>query len=336
MIALIKLIKRKRKSISSAKRPNLLAKSLLTLSIVGILSLIFPINQPVAKAWTGDLPECPTGESFDFPYLDRIKAFGNVDPYDTSTVMLVYSFDANPPATNANITISFFDYAIMRQTGTTRSLSYGRPYYYYNVTTNPANSAYKQNVLEGYDSGTTELSTSSLACLTTVRNASYVPTYTGKIYSTVPPTQKSGCATTDIACKIAEVTNKIGNTFSDAVNAGGNLIYSFFVPDFEQIQEKNEELYAEFNEQMGFMTWGIDLIVDLTAAFNDNTDTWCDYDSCALTFGNIFGQPYTLDFLTLKDVSPTLFELVLIVIRGGVIFAVAYFIVLKYKKIISR
>jgi len=301
------------------------------------LFVLSPLNQPVAKAWTGDLPTCSLGESLnDWSWKDKIRDFGFNNPDDINQVMLIAGFDNDPVSPNFNLLVMFPDYALVRQVGAVRSLSYGRPENTYGITKNPNHPSFQEVVTHAGPTGTTELSTSSLACITTLRNSSYETDYTGARYATTVPDQQDQCSTYDFTCKIAGVFQNISDDIRQVASTTLNTIVGFFIPDISNWQEQTTELRNLIDEKSGFLIFPIEILDDIVDAFDNNTNTWCTETNCTIEFGEIFGSDFNMNLLTLKNANPELHTLALLTIRLTVFLALIWYITNRYRQFIGE
>lgn len=149
------------------------------------------------------------------------------------------------------------------------------------------------------------------------------------------------CKALDIGCKITEAMNAVGNTIKDVMTATLGLIadlFTFlFVPDGQLIQNAVDAFQSALSAQMGLLGYPVTFFANLfTSILDQQGSTWCNGSNCTENFGTFYGANFSIDFLVVKHKFPTLWEYMLIIIRGGTIVALMFMVRNKYLDVMGR
>lgn len=165
--------------------------------------------------------------------------------------------------------------------------------------------------------------------------ATFGTTYDGRTtFSTVYPSESttSPCnGALDVGCWIARAFTGVSDTFLNVMRAFTSAFVSFWLPDTEAISTSFSDLQTTLSTKLGFLTFPAVFLIDVFNAFNPST-SWCTSTTCSKSFGNFYGAPFTLNFLTLKVVAPSMWDLLIGFVRGITIFSL---IVMLRKKFIA-
>jgi len=312
---------------------GIILKTLL-LAVIVSTAIQLPLNNQKAKAWgtSTNLPACTLNFSsvpegpFDWAWKDRTQQLLgiNVDSYPGSIIIGKRGANSNPATP---IQVWFSDNVTLDQTnssGGDRRFIFTGGDGAVDIVNNPASSLWHL-----INSSTAPFSTTvtinDFTCITNYSRSNGAPvystTYTGITYnsSAVPNQIGAVCDSFDVACKIGEVFQGVQNTFTSVGSYIVRGIASIFFPDTTYLQSKFTELSFFFVNKLGFLTYPLTFIVNMISAFQDTTQNWCTETSCVKSFGNLWGSPFAIDFLTLKNSIPTYWDWFIIFLRGATV-----------------
>jgi hypothetical protein len=169
------------------------------------------------------------------------------------------------------------------------------------------------------------------------RNLEYAPSFTAlstTFTNTVNQNEYNGstseqCGTLDIVCNVKKITSGMANTLQSAVKSIIDFIVSIFWPTQSVIEDKLLTIRAIHDESFGFMGGVLSFMGNFVNALTSSAyDTTCTPTSCPKTFGNFYGQPFTIDFATPGKVMPSLFSW----FRGMLIAVTAISVIFMYRR----
>lgn len=303
---------------------SIIRKTLVVAVIVSI-AIQLPLNNPMrASAWSGDLPGCTvSGGAFSWAWKDRVQTLLGINPdsYNGSIIIGKRSTDSNP-ATNIQIWFSQ-NVELNQASPTNRRFIFNGGDGAVDIINNPASGQW-QTINSFNAPFSTNVTLNDFTCINSYRafdgNPVYENDYTGITYGTDVPDQVGvECDTFDVACKIGEVFQGVQNTFSSVGSYIVRGIASIFFPDPDYLEQKFTQLSVFFTQKLGFLMYPIDFIIDMVQAFGNNTENWCTDTSCTKSFGNLWGSPFSIDFLTLKNSLPTYWNWFILFLRGAVV-----------------
>lgn len=298
---------------------------LLVLGALLAFAFITPQLAPQkARAWTGNLPQCSTGETFNFNWKDKIKESpvgGTYYNYDAppSSLLVVgtnlgsyynYSFYFGTPSATAQY----------QQSGSNRNF-YISDAVIFSVTGDTASGNY-HNVTGRTNVGA--LNSGSMTCVVDVRNFTVGSGYNGQLYTYNNIQQTITCDTFDVACNIRNAINGVTDTVSSGVEFVLRGVSALFMPSEEFVQDKFTEVNDYFSEKLGFLLYPFEFIADFYDAATNDITAWCTPTVCEKDFGNLFGGNFTIDFYALKP-STALWDLLLVVIRSLTVLGLIFF-----------
>lgn len=284
--------------------------------VIAFLLTLAPLLAPVkASAWSGTLPSCDVGNALGFSWRSAIKAIDPAYDLDAWTgSVLIGTYDNDPVSTSFDLVVYVVNSATYNESVSgvkSVSLDTGKSF---NITKNPASSSYRKSITStaviGY------VTTSTLACITSSTNSIYPTAWTGVVYNSTIPQQEIACGVTDIQCRISQGFQGLTSDFSRVGQAIVNSIAGIFIPSPQVIQAQFVDLTSFMHAKLGFLTYPLDWFTNIFTAFGDVSNNWCNDTTCAKTFGNIFGTPYTFDFYVVKTSLPTYWEMFLLVFRS--------------------
>jgi hypothetical protein len=179
---------------------------------------------------------------------------------------------------------------------------------------------------------------SELSCIQTAKGFTQPFIWNGKSISESVPTQggEKCNGALDFGCWIGKAFNGIGDGFNAVGRAIVQGIASIFMPDGNKIKADFDSLTSFMTAKLGFLTFPFQFLNDMYNGFNDTSNNWCNSTSCVKNFGNLYGQPFTVNFKQGETAYPAIWTYFLAAIRGvtvlGVVFAVRH----KYLEIVNK
>ena len=172
-------------------------------------------------------------------------------------------------------------------------------------------------------------------------NVTYNSSYTGGHFSSaeVPYTAtgaSESCSNLDIGCKIAAAFGVIGDSIKDLVQGAVNVFARFFMPDPTAISASFTSLNDFLQLKLGFLTYPVTFLVDFFAAFSSTSDSWCSSGGCSKSFGNFWGQNFTINLTQMQTTMPTMWTWFVALVRGLTVLELILVIRRKYLGVMSR
>lgn len=324
-----------------AKRENPLHKKVryyaIAIAVVIAQSGIIPLNHQKASAWSGNLPSCTiSGGAFSWAWKDRVQELLgiNVDSYNGSTIIMKRLNDAD---VNTPIQVWFSQNVELNQASpTNRRFIFNGGDGAVNIGNNPSQPSTWQQINSTTAPFSSNVTIDDVTCIDTYRaydgNPVYENDYTGIYYGTTVPDQVGPtCDTLDITCRIASIFQGVQNTFASVGQFIVRGIANIFIPETAVIQTEFNRMFTFINEKLGFLIYPATFLADFIDAFN-SPNNWCTSSTCAKTFGNLWGSPFTLDFYVMKNSIPDQWNLLVNILRGMTVFALMTAV---YRKLMS-
>lgn len=174
------------------------------------------------------------------------------------------------------------------------------------------------------------------ACYSSQKNLEYAPSWQAtyseftRFETSNDNTPEVPCATLDMACHIAKIYNKTIDTMKDAITTVIEFLANAFIPDMGIVNQDFEDIASAWNVQVGFLPSIIGYFPDIIDAMTSTVyDTTCTSSSCTRNFGNMFGQPFIVDFAKpANQVMPNIIAW----FRGMLIFVTFTTIVIMFRR----
>lgn len=141
----------------------------------------------------------------------------------------------------------------------------------------------------------------------------------------ITPEALPDCDLTDIPCQLAKLIGAIK----------GALTW-LFVPNADSLKYAVTGNVKTISEKLGFLSYPFVFLGDLFSAFTTSTSTWCTDSSCTKSFGNFFGQPASINLLAVKDLNSSLWNYILLAIRGVTVLALILGIRKKFMEVVAK
>jgi len=172
-------------------------------------------------------------------------------------------------------------------------------------------------------------------------NVFYDKSYTGpKNFQLTQPNpgniEVDQCNGLDPICRIRKVFEGVANTFVDVGQAIVNGISALFIPDQQDVSDLVGATNTFFTEKLGFLYWPFDFVVSLFDVFIHPPSTWCNTSTCVINAGNVFGGNLSINLLGFKAISPDMWNLLLLLLRIGLVGGLIGGIHKKFEEITHR
>ncbi|HEX8182085.1 MAG TPA: hypothetical protein VF575_00610 [Candidatus Saccharimonadales bacterium] len=327
----------------SAKKPS--AKKIPVTFLVALLLVSLAPAQ--AHAWTG-YPETNVGL---LPQTQWTKAAADAIPgfnasaskyvvYTGGTFLYNPSPNDTPDRRQHILCISSTDITFLTTNGqsafrSTASFNCYTVYYHLEdvekvyITTYATNSG-STSIYQGYY---TQNIMDTLAYAVNVKfDSSYQST---KGVNDVPSTATKVCSALEFSCWMGDLGDNITGAVSGMAQNILKGIAFLFSPDSGRISAIFDNFQQFMNQKLGFLVYPFEFFGGFLGAFTSGS-SWCSESSCNKNFGNIFGQPFTINLIQMKSTMPALWTYALLFLRGMLILALIYGIRRKYLEVMTR
>lgn len=315
---------RRLKAVQPLRR--ILAYAFMSMALA--LSVLTPLNIQKASAWGlgVNLPTCTvSGGAFSWAWKDRAQQLLGLNP-DAYAGSIIIGKRGNDADLNTPIAVWFSTSVSLNQINT--GSSQGRQFEFVGgdgavlINNNPNVPALWQQINSIVAPFSTNVTLNDFTCIMNYSksdgNPVYATTYTGNYYNAnaVPNQTTAQCSPLDIACRIADVFQGVQNTFASVGQFIVKGIANIFIPSSTTVQSSFNELNTFLVNKLGFLMYPFTFMTNLITAFNSTSNNWCSETSCTKSFGNLWGAPFAINFLTLKQSLPDYWNWFIALLRG--------------------
>lgn len=141
------------------------------------------------------------------------------------------------------------------------------------------------------------------------------------------------------------VTNGFG-TIIDFITGLPAFLIDMIVPDGATMSTITGDLSTFFDDKFGLLLWPFEFIVDIFGIFTvdefaNSFTSWCPTATATTTtagweFGDLFGQNVKINPCAFQLAAPNIFTFATLMARAMLVIAVAWYLITKYRMVVSR
>ncbi len=94
-------------------------------------------------------------------------------------------------------------------------------------------------------------------------------------------------------------------------------------------------MQSEVTTKMGFLAFPFTMTSDILNAIKTNSG-WCTTTNCTKDFGLFMGNNFTINFAQMNTTFPTIFNLVLNLVRGLTVIILIVMLRAKYQRLVEK
>lgn len=314
-----------------------LKRLIIFVLVVGMtIGIHTTLNNKQASAWTGALPSCQYADALNWAWKEAITAVNPIHDVDnTNLPWVMRSTTTNPTSGFIDITFASEIEFIYGNNTTQNGIQFTGSTVTYGIAKNVNDPNYQDGVY--VNSSPTGSITHSQACITAQGNTTQEQQYIdegGITYNNVAPAQQYSCEALDVICHVANIFQNVKNTFASVGLAIVNGFASLFIPDSDVFTQFHIDMTEFLVQKLGFLVYPVEWLADIWDGITSNSNNWCTETSCSQNFGNLFGQPFVLDMLVVKNSIPQYWNLLVYTIRGVTVLTLIITVSQKLRSIL--
>lgn len=190
------------------------------------------------------------------------------------------------------------------------------------------------NGIDPYTAGTKFYNADALV---TAPNVRYLSNYTGQQISTDlnETDDDTTCDALDFGCWMSKAFKGVTDTFLGVGEAMLRGIAYLFAPESDELQAEFDDFTSFFDAKFGFLLFPFEFIINVFSAFGTGGG-FCNSSTCNLAVPDFYGSTLNIDLLQWRLTAPSVFTVLVNVIRGLTVVTLIAAIHRKYLEVIKK